>query len=539
MPINPVATVFDIPLLQDAISAHLTAKDLKRCLLVCQAWRNSFRPHLFRVVIVNSRTASSKLKATTMQALLTQHAHMIRVIDCGTLDWPFPDNVAMRNVTVLRMPYSNSKVAPMLEALPWLRDLELFPLGSSPDSLVGVLSAISSHAHLRSVKLVCAPHPNPTRLGWILWSLARLERISLSVTIYEHDSAVLAAEQQQLDRIMATAPSCPAVKELDLESVFFNFDHTVLVSFLLQCHHLESFSLPNITHNASTPNYAVIFTAAKARIQHLDAHRARLSSADMAVMINACVGLRKFRVALGQFGPHSAVKSPQSVVDALLEHRETLQDVDLTDAGMDEWTGAMLQSLLRVCPRLRSFVAMRPLNKDHPIMDRHCDPVLGASDLVVPGGRRLDWACVDLKKLSIRFMPSVEIAADQVERGSAKHVAVIPRGLVEQVRRLSKLEDLRLGYVARAKAIESVGAVDSMEPDGQTVSEAVADLATLDRIKRLELRNLKRFNIETVFNVPLLQDAISVNLETNGPPLLHLDLPRVARSFRTLALSCD
>lgn len=494
MTINPVATVFDIPLLQDAISTHLTTKDLKRCLSVCQAWRNSFRPHLFRVVIVNSRTTSSKLKATTMQALLAQHAYMIRVIDCGTLDWPFPDNVAMRNLTVLRMPYSHSKAVPMLGALPWLRDLELFPLGSSPDCLVSVLSAISSHAHLRSVKLACASHSHPAWLGWILWSLARLERISLSITIHEHDSTALAAEQQQLDRVMAMAPSCPAVKELELESVFFNFDHTVLVSFLLQCRHLESFSLPNITHNASTPNYAGIFTAAKAQIQHLDAHRARLSSADMAAMINACVGLRKFKVAVAQFDPHSAVKSPQSVVDALLEHRETLQDVDLTDAGTDEWTGDMLQLLLRACPRLRSFVAMKPLNKDHPIMDRHSDPFLGASDMVVPGGQRLDWACVDLKKLAIRFMPNVDVTADQVGRGSAKHVAVIPRVLVEQVGRLSKLEDLRLGYLARAKVIGNADAVDSMQDqDGQTVSKAVANLATLDRIKRLELRNLKRF----------------------------------------------
>jgi len=137
---------------------------------------------------------------------------------------------------------------------------------------------------------------------------------------------------------------------------------------------------------------------------------------------------------------------------------------------------------------------MKPLNKDHPIMDRHSDPFLGASDMVVPGGQRLDWACVDLKKLAIRFMPNVDVTADQVGRGSAKHVAVIPRVLVEQVGRLSKLEDLRLGYLARAKVISNADAVDSMQDqDGQTVSKAVAHLATLDRIKRLELRNLKRF----------------------------------------------
>ncbi|KAG0024151.1 hypothetical protein BGZ81_007808, partial [Podila clonocystis] len=244
---------------------------------------------------------------------------MIQVIDCGTLDWPFAENVAMRNLTVLRVPYAHSKVVSMIEALPGLRDLELFPLGSSPNCLPGLLSAIASHTYLHSVKLTYASTLNPTQLGWILWSFARLETISLSVTVHEQDSGTLTAEQQQLDRILATAPPCPTVRELELESVFLSFDHTLLVSFLHQCHRLESFSLPNITHNASTPDYAAIFTTAKARIQHLDAHRSWRGGASLAAIIKSCVGLRCFRGALVQ-------NDPQSVVDALLEHRDTLED---------------------------------------------------------------------------------------------------------------------------------------------------------------------------------------------------------------------
>ncbi|KAF9313986.1 hypothetical protein BG003_004652 [Podila horticola] len=506
MTINPVAAVFDIPLLQDAISTYLTTKDLRRCLLVCRSWCSGFRSYLFRIIAINSRTASSKLKGTSMQTLLAEYAHMIRVIDCGTLDWPFTENVVMRNLTVLRMPYSHSKVVSMLEALPGLRDLELFPLGSSPDCLPGLLSAIASHARLRSVKLAYAYSLIPTQLGWVLWSFARLESISLSITVHEQGLSTFTAEQQQqLDRISATAPSCPTVKELELESVFFNVDHTVFVTFLHQCRHLESISLPNIPDSASTPDYAAIFTTAKARIRHLDAHRESRSGASLAAMIQASVGLRWFRGARVQ-------NSPQSVVDALLEHRETLEEVDLTYTGTNELTGAMLQALLCACPRLQSFVAMKRLNKDHPIMDRHLDPVLAASDMVTTtatattGEHSLDWACMDLRKLTIRFMPNVDILpnrimADEIEQGSAKHIPVIPRVLIEQLGRLSKLEDLRLGYVARAKVQRSadVSPMGPTEDRGQmvegmqTVSEAVADLAVLDRLKRLELRNLKKF----------------------------------------------
>ncbi|KAF9301136.1 hypothetical protein BGZ74_007070 [Mortierella antarctica] len=499
MTINSVATVFDIPLLQDAISAYLATTDLRRCLLVCHSWRSNFRPYLFRVIAINSRAVSRKLKATCLQALLAQHAYMIRVIDCGTLDWPFAEHVAMRNLTVLRIPYSHSKVVSLLEAVPGLRDLELFPLGPSPDRFPGLLSAISSHTHLRIVKLTYASTLNPVRLGWILWSFAGLESISLSVTVREQDSDKSSAEQQQqqqLDKILATAPSCPTVKELDLESVFFNSNHIVLTTFLRQCRHLESFSLPNIS-NASTPDYAAIFTTAKARIQHLDAHRVWRSGASLAATIQACVGLRWFRDAIVQNGT-------QSIVDALLEHRETLEDVDLTDTGSSELTGTMLQALLCACPRLRSFVAMKP----NPIMDRHLNLVLDASDMVTTTGeQRLDWVCMDLRKLAIRFMPNVDIlpnriTADEAQRGSAKHIPVIPRVLVEQLGRLSKLEELRLGYLARAKVKRSADAVNSdgqtkdrgqMVEGMQTVSEAVADLATLDRLKRLELRNLKKF----------------------------------------------
>ncbi|KAF9325268.1 hypothetical protein BG006_011250 [Podila minutissima] len=422
---------------------------------------------------------------------------MIRVIDCGTLDWPFAEYVAMRNLTVLRIPYSHSKVVSLLEAALGLRDLELFPLGPSPDRLPGLLSAISSHIHLRIVKLSYAFTLNPVQLGWILWSFAGLESISLSVTVREQDLDTSLAEQQQLDKILATAPSCPTVKELDLESVFFNSNHIVLATFLRQCRHLESFSLPNIS-NASTPDYAAIFMTAKARIQHLDAHRAWRSGASLAATIQACVGLRWFRGAIVQNGP-------QSIVDALLEHRETLEDVDLTDTGSNELTGTMLQALLCACPRLRSFVAMMP----HPIMDRHLNPVLDASDMVTTttGEQSLDWACMDLRELAIRFMPNVDIlpnriTADEAQRGRAKHIPVIPRVLVAQLGRLSKLEDLRLGYLARAKVKRSADAVNSdghtedrgqMVEGMQTISEAVADLATLDRLKRLELRNLKKF----------------------------------------------
>ncbi|KAG0030850.1 hypothetical protein BGZ81_002134 [Podila clonocystis] len=123
------------------------------------------------------------------------------------------------------------------------------------------------------------------------------------VTVHDQDSGTLPADQQQLDRILATAPPCPTVRELELESAFFNFDHTLLVTFLHQCHDLESFSLPNITHNASTPDYATIFTTAKARIQHLDAHRAWRSGASLAAMIQSCVDLRCFRGALVQNYP--------------------------------------------------------------------------------------------------------------------------------------------------------------------------------------------------------------------------------------------
>ncbi|KAG0096560.1 hypothetical protein BGZ93_004354 [Podila epicladia] len=493
---NPVVTVFDIPLLQDAISAYLTTTDLRRCLLVCHSWRSSFQPHLFRVIAINSQTASRKLKATSLQALLAQYAHMIRVIDCCTLDWPFTEHIVMRNLTVLRIPYTHSKVVSLLEAVPGLRDLELFPLGTSPDRLSDLLAAISSRTQLRKIKLTYAFTLNHVQLGWVLWSFAALESISLSVTVREQDSDKSSTERQQLDRILATAPSYPTVKELVLESVFFNTDHSVLATFLSQCRHLESFSLPNIS-SASTPDYAAMFSTAKARIKHLDTHRAWRSGSSLAATIQACVGLRWFRGSNVQNGP-------QSIVDALLEHRETLEDVDLTDTNSNELTGTMLQALLCACPRLRSFVAMMP----YPIMDRYLNPVLDASDMATTSGEQsLDWVCMDLRQLAIRFMPNVDIlpnriTADDDQRGSAKHIPVIPRVLVEQLGRLSKLEDLRLGYLARAKVKKSVDTINSegqtedrgkMVEGMQTVSEAVADLATLDRLKRLELRNLKKF----------------------------------------------
>ncbi|KAI9231133.1 MAG: hypothetical protein BYD32DRAFT_467448 [Podila humilis] len=99
---------------------------------------------------------------------------------------------------------------------------------------------------------------------------------------------------------------------------------------------------------------AAILAAHTRRLRHLHTRKTFLSGEEVAGLIVACHRLESFVGAIKQ-------QDPELVISALLEHRDTLEVVDLKRIGVSKAIGLMMHSLLSACSKLKTFSAMASL----------------------------------------------------------------------------------------------------------------------------------------------------------------------------------
>lgn len=96
---------------------------------------------------------------------------------------------------------------------------------------------------------------------------------------------------------------------------------------------------------------AAILAAHARRIRHLDTRKTFMSGEEVADLIAAYHRLESFVGAIKQ-------RDPELVMSALLEHRDTLEVVDLKRIGVNKATGRMINTLLSASSKLKTFSSM-------------------------------------------------------------------------------------------------------------------------------------------------------------------------------------
>lgn len=137
-------------------------------------------------------------------------------------------------------------------------------------------------------------------------------------------------------------------------------------------------------------------------IQHLNVHSIGIEGDLVAVMIRFCRNLKSF------------VSSPRQnrmvlVASALLEHRETLEEVYMVGAGRSRMKSVQLLSFLTECPKLQVFDVMCKIEKVSP--DPKIVTRLGLGDVILSIAEMntaavistIPWACTGLKVLKLRY----------------------------------------------------------------------------------------------------------------------------------------
>lgn len=525
-------TVFDIHFLQEVVCHGLTTRDIRRCMLVCRSWRTNFAPFLWQTIIINRKFTFNKIKSAALRSRLIQNAIRVQSIDSTFADiWPFFQSIPINNLTVLRSPVVrrlnwnnatsnnyNRDIITLLNLNPNLHTLELGHFSNGPETLEDLLDAIQNHKSLLRIKI---DHPKASLssplFGLVLLACLKLESIYINIRIHSTSGQLEPIRDTflRLSRLVDKASPTTTLKELHLPGKIYRGDHYVLMGILALCPRLEQITLPRMSYFDATQALTSAMTNMP-QLQHLNIRSANVPFVHLVEIFRACAGLKTIIAGHSPRSDHAE----WTMTTELLHNHNTLEVLDLTGSGPTGVTGAMMHALLCACPNLLEFVAMGPVTMKHK-HGCHGDPVLRVSDMEDTQNGSA-WVCHGLRVLKLRFesgtrcesdeiVTSVKALEDRQETAPAQ-LRVVPRAMVDQLNRLTLLEDLRLGRVT--PGIDQLGyqitalgrsladtSLHRLNQGSQTLSQdstitlsmTLEALSLLQHLKRLELRNLKGY----------------------------------------------
>ncbi|KAF9389477.1 hypothetical protein CPC16_005773 [Podila verticillata] len=375
-----------------------------------------------------------------------------------------------------------------------------------------LVPAIRRLRHLRELHIENYDYINCQHLRQWLLSSCRLEKLHIRLPIGAYHRPKK-PEEDAADIIELNGCQIESASITDLSfacQMYDSADYTFF-PFLRLCSKLERFAMPNMYSISDINNVATILASTATGLRHLDLRTTDFHPSYAAALIHACRGLETF---IGS----RLRRQAQLVVDALLEHRDTLRVLGLEKTHSGIMTGAMLQSLLCACPNLDTFSALSARVEGK--IEARIDPVVRGLDLEPPDGQEMSWACDRLRVLKLQFESQIGVFQDQLPQDGNIHflrekagcvahlIEIVPPALIVQLGRLTDLEELHLGrttdslfdpeVVQRPSAHSGKEALDrenqrQLEMHRENVSQLLRALSTLKNMKRLELRGLKEF----------------------------------------------
>ncbi|KAG0198039.1 hypothetical protein BGX28_008482 [Mortierella sp. GBA30] len=479
------------------------------------------RKHIFKRLVDRQMIAKLQQNSYMIHSLTTHYApvfHRIQMHRLEVLQQEPQTHTIFNNLTTLRAlshkdkisnyDLNNTFIDPMLDIIestcPRLQVLELGFFRFTHNFVLKLARVIWSLSPLKDVTIMARRQYIRTYLlRHLLRYCARLERLALSC---KPISSVLPWVDQESDPrnewkliqheieespatvangskpapptsiIGMTLETMPptSLKELQFTDTTLHCSETTLLFPLLRkCPNLERIDLPNVLIG-SEESLIAIFKDNLPEMRHLDLRNSQLRDGGLARLLEVCafssamatVDVKRdqspeSRQAEREQGLQSIAGSyffrPQTISSLIRHHHAALQEINVADCA--QITGMMIQSLLCLCPNLRSFQAFDALSPRRfgfrpPFLRvRDLEQVID-STIVIGQVNESDnkndqprlispWKCRRLKVLELQF--------EETE------LEVFPRALYLQISRLQHLEELYL----KRKELELPGALDA------------------------------------------------------------------------------
>ncbi|KAG0280177.1 hypothetical protein BGZ96_001651 [Linnemannia gamsii] len=525
------ATVFDIHLLQMQICTHLTLRDIRRCSLVSKDFYINFSPHLYRTIHIHRKATFNKFHRPESLAALSKHRNQVTHVTCEfariwktLLDHQCYNLVTLTSGRFLKR-YSNVEnnkhqtryISDLIEVNPRLHSVDLGQFLFEPEVVTRFCSVLRTHTKIQELSIVvCPTFSGSFYLVWqLLWSSFRLEKLCIDVYNSNHYFKEMSDLQfQEYPDLTGSKKTVFPLKDLSLPVKFYSHEHGAFFRFLEYTPHIERFVTPKFTYDHQIEGLRSVMQTTVTNIQHLNAHSIGIDGHLVAEMIRLCRNLKSF------------VSSPRQnrmvlVASALLEHRETLEEVHMIGAGRME--SMQVLYFLTECPKLQIFDVMCKVEKISPdpevlTRQRMGDVILSTADMnTAAATSTIPWACTGLKVLKLRYAVPERAQNETEEDKGVTNDWVLPKVLYDQIAVLTELETLWLGRVEpalittegfflalRAGRGEVVPELEPHKPESETeirqyemgtlyMSKALMSWRSLSKLRQLHLRGLKNF----------------------------------------------
>ncbi|KAF9168960.1 hypothetical protein BGX21_011011 [Mortierella sp. AD011] len=534
------ASVFDIHFIQSQICADLTPRDLRRCCLVSWNFYHNFAPYLYRTIDIGRKSTFNKFRRPeSLTALYRYRDHVTQVSCIFAQVWKLLlahecyNLTVIKGLSLLKRPqnrdvnkWATPDITKLIQVCPKLRVLELSHFLYERDVVEEFCRAIRNHGELKELKVNHFEYVVYTKVREILWSTLKLERFYLNVSVVP--TRMTPDETQALIDLTGEEDPEFRVRYLDTPWLMYDYEADMFFRYLRRCPHVESFTVPYIYPFRCVAELANIISTTMPNLQHLDVHASPSKGEVISRLIKACNNLRSFV-------SNPAQELTNHVITALMKHRESLQELSFVRGAFT--TSRQIQTILCSFPNLEVFEAMVPFEKTtcnknvESVRKWKDDPILNPKDVL---GEQGPWICDKLRILKLRYLDEWNRTSGKdddddddkndyedesqfnsdIEDGSK---GVLPITLYEQIGRMTGLEVLWLGRVQKSVTnpvavadmisagdnsgfgVEqndndrSIGALRRREARIKNVTRALWELRKLDKIKELELRNLKLF----------------------------------------------
>ncbi|GJJ74947.1 hypothetical protein EMPS_07305 [Entomortierella parvispora] len=457
-PFTTHAAIFDIHFLQSRICDHLDHLSLRRCTLVSSNFYVAFSPFLWRSIRIHRRSTYKRFIQPEAQAGLARHASRVREVSSTFPSvWAIFLSQPCPNLLVLDSPslqshgkrQSNIKYLPtvleLLQKSPHLQTLRLGYFKYEMDAVATFFETVRRHSSLKNMEIDHRDYVSCTLVRHMLWSTLKLERFSLNANVVGYLQRFTSEEtQQNLIRLTGQEDPVFGLKDLTVQGLFYDHEQDTLFRFLKRCSNMERIAFPGMHWSRQVPILADIIAAFMPRLQHLDFSSLSIPGRFVARVVDKCQRLRTF---IGNDRHDNSLP----LLNAVLQHGDTLEVFRMH--ANDTLPSEGILRLLTTCSQLEVLDLMRLESRwmapeeqhkwreyTRVHADRDGPALLDVADMDGDHGPLFctPWACERLKVLRIHYRtPALESGEDEVQ----------PKVLYEQLSALSRLEDLRLGWI--------------------------------------------------------------------------------------------
>ncbi|KAF9570101.1 hypothetical protein EC968_002271 [Mortierella alpina] len=509
-------TFFEIPELVVLLSAHVSVPDLARCVLVCKAWLDQFRPRLWMDLHIDNVMASLIKRAISpTRDALTRHLPHIRAVnfsfanDAQLLlfaqglpkrgEGPVMDTSTL--CTNLRRIRFDGIMKKHLDHVAWLlirlidHNIHLthltLPLNLIESTEKSVFESIIKLVHLRHLTVesfhevaylrdpllllkACLSPPELTELKFInvevYWSIDEKARILILI-----EAMIRAAATNRY----LQGTNAKKIKSLQLPANHPKYWNPLalllLKSDLLD---LETYEIPWFPPGADEEEIEQVVREFCPNLRHLTGSSSMKGDGGSAcAFIRGCTGIQSF--VSSYFSESRDFKWRMIISELVSQHHGTLETFVLINPN--EVGGWDLQQVLTRCRHLKRFWVIS--NKE----------AANLSGIAFWHISRSDWVCTGLRELGLtlnRCRRERDTSGDLEETEGPDDLwlaASIKQRVYQQIGRLEKLElleiDIDKNCRARARAREEAYGKDLTLAEGW-----LGELVGLKRLRSLRLR---------------------------------------------------